>query len=41
MKRWRHLLCGVVSAFPKEIDPNEQGRPCPACGIPLGGWVEL
>lgn len=39
MKRWRCLMCRVVSAFPRNIDPNSQNRPCPACNIALG-WEE-
>ena len=41
MKRWQHLMCGTVTAFPRGVDPNAQNRPCPRCGVALGGWVEV
>lgn len=41
MRRWRHLLCGVITAFPNGVDPNAQQRPCPSCQVAIGGWEQV
>lgn len=40
MKRWRCLMCRVVTAFDRKIDPNAMNLPCPACQLSGFGWEE-
>ncbi len=39
MKAWEHLMCGKVSMFPDDVNPNSPEQPCPKCKLLMGGWA--